>query len=120
VEFLRAAGIKCQVDLPDNPPEITVTSDVRHHVFLVVKEALTNIVRHSGARTVILRAKTEGDTLRMTIEDDGCGFDCAPDDALADGLRNMQQRMSSIGGKFRIESKAGAGTRIEFEVSVKS
>ena len=100
--------------------EITVTSDVRHHVFLVVKEALTNIVRHSGARTVILRAKIEGAVLHMTIEDDGCGFDRAPDDALADGLRNMQQRMSSLGGNLRIASKAGAGTRIEFEVSVKS
>jgi signal transduction histidine kinase len=112
VEFLRAAGIACLVDLPDNPQDIPVASAVRHHVLLVVKEALTNIVRHSGARTVRLQIATDGGQLRLTIADDGSGFAHAPDNALADGIRNMRQRISSIGGTFQLESKPGSGTTI--------
>lgn len=118
VEFLRAAGIACQVDLPDDPPDVQVASDVRHHVFLAVKEALTNVVRHSSARVVRLRATIEAGELRLVIEDDGCGFDAKPDDGLADGIRNMQQRMGSVGGSFRIESKAGKGTHLELAVRI--
>ena len=119
VEFLRAAGIRCQVDLPDNPPEIPVPSDVRHHTFLVVKEALTNVVRHSAARSVRLQAICEKDVLRLVLEDDGCGFERVADDTLSDGIRNMRQRMSTVGGTFRLESREGNGTRIEFAVPVK-
>jgi signal transduction histidine kinase/ligand-binding sensor domain-containing protein len=119
VEFLRAAGIRCQVDLPDNPPEIPVPSAVRHHTFLVVKEALTNVVRHSAARAVRLQANCEKDVLRLAIEDDGCGFDRVANDTLSDGIRNMRQRMSTVGGTFRLASRAGSGTRIELEVPIK-
>jgi signal transduction histidine kinase len=96
-----------------------VASDVRHHVFLVVKEALTNVVRHSGARTVRFQVAIAGDVLRVTIADDGRGFDRAPDDALADGLRNMRQRMAMVGGHFELESRAGSGTRIQIELSLR-
>jgi signal transduction histidine kinase len=118
VEFLRAAGIACLVDLPDNPPDIPVASAVRHHVLLVVKEALTNIVRHSGARTVRLLVVTEGEQLRLTIADDGAGFAHTPDDALADGIRNMRQRITSLGGTFQLESKPDSGTTIEVELHI--
>lgn len=119
VEFLRAAGLPCRLDLPDNPPEIPVTSEVRHHIFLTVKEALTNVVRHSAARNVLICATIEDAVLRVIIEDNGQGFDCVPDDALADGIRNMRQRVSSVGGTFRIESRTGIGTRIELAVAVR-
>jgi signal transduction histidine kinase len=51
------------------------------------------------------------------IEDNGCGFDRAPEDALADGLRNMRQRMNEIGGQCQVESRAGRGTEITIEKS---
>jgi signal transduction histidine kinase len=50
--------------------------------------------------------------LKVTIEDNGRGFASAPDDALADGLRNMKQRMTEIGGNFGLQSQPGAGTKI--------
>ncbi len=116
VEFLRAAGIACEVDLPDAPPEWALTPETRHHVFLAAKEALTNVVRHSGARKVWLKTSLRSRTLHVAIEDDGCGFETGPVDAHADGIRNMRQRMEAAGGLFRIESKAGAGTRIHLEI----
>jgi signal transduction histidine kinase len=118
VEFLRAAGISCSVDLPETPPELVVPSDQRHHLFLAVKEALTNVVRHSGARTVTLRVQLEGSLLLLEIGDDGRGFSQVPDDALADGLRNMRQRIESLGGRFHLDSRPGEGTRLRFELQL--
>jgi signal transduction histidine kinase len=112
VEFLNAAGVKASVDLPDHPPERSVSADVRHNLFLVTKEALHNIVRHANAREVSLRVTVNGEWIGMSIEDDGRGFDRAPDNGSADGLRNMRQRMEEIGGEFGIESRPEQGTRI--------
>lgn len=102
--------------MPDAPPDVEVASDVRHHVFLVVKEALTNVVRHAGARAVRFQVTIAGDLLRVAVADDGCGFEHITDDALADGLRNMRQRMAMVGGKFAVSSRSGAGTRIQIEL----
>ena len=116
VRILRAAGIACQIEMPDAPPDVEVASDVRHHVFLVVKEALTNVVRHAGARAVRFQVTIAGDVLRVAVADDGRGFEHITDDALADGLRNMRQRMAIVGGKFAVSSRSGAGTRIQIEL----
>ncbi len=115
VELLEAADIRCHLDLPDHPPTRSLSAEVRHNLFLAVKEALNNIVRHSHAREVRLRVTTNGNSLNISIEDDGRGFEQAPDNALADGLRNMRQRLQEVSGECRIESKPGSGTRISFE-----
>jgi len=117
VEFLRAAGIRCHVDLPDHPPPRAVPAEVRHNLFLTVKEALNNVVRHAHASEVWLQAVITDASLRVVLEDNGRGFERAPDDATADGLRNMRQRMEEIGGEFHIGNRAGGGTRLELVVA---
>jgi signal transduction histidine kinase/ligand-binding sensor domain-containing protein len=111
-DYLRAAGVRCLLDVPEQLPSRGVTSNVRHNVFLVVKEALQNIVKHAGATEVWLRVNATDRELRIVIEDNGCGFNQAPADALADGLRNMSQRMNDLGGECRVQSRVGAGTQI--------
>lgn len=120
VEFLRAAAIACSVDLPEDPPDTPVPSDVRHHLFMVLKEALTNIVRHAGARRVRMQVELTASGLRICVQDDGRSFAHVPDDALADGLRNMRQRIESLGGCFRIEAEPGQGTLLEFTVPLRT
>ena len=116
LDFLRAPGIRCRLDLPEHPPAFNVPADVRHNLFLAVKEALNNIVKHSGAKEVRLGVDISNGKLRVVVTDDGHGFERPPDDAWADGLRNMRQRMGEIGGGCAIESRAGAGTTITFDV----
>ena len=116
VEFLRAAGIRCHVDLPDHPPPRAVPAEVRHNLFLAIKEALNNVVRHAQASEVWLQAVSTDASLQVVLEDNGRGFDCAPDDATADGLRNLRQRMEEIGGQFQITRRDGGGTRLELTV----
>jgi len=112
VEFLHTAGLRCRVDLPDNPLPQQVSPEVRHNLFLVLKEALNNIARHAEASEVRLRIAINEEALNITLEDNGKGFEGTPSGTGADGLHNMQQRMSAIGGICRIESKPGFGTSI--------
>jgi signal transduction histidine kinase/ligand-binding sensor domain-containing protein len=112
VDYLRTIGIRCRLDFPTDIPPRELSTDLRHNLFLVIKEALHNIFKHAHATEVWLRAVVDARALEMCIEDNGRGFAHAPDDALADGLRNMQQRMADIGGSFRVESAPGKGTKI--------
>jgi signal transduction histidine kinase/ligand-binding sensor domain-containing protein len=112
VEFLHAADISPRVDLPECIPDQLISPEVRHNLFLVVKEALNNVVRHARAREVRFQITATEQRLVIVIHDDGGGFDHAPNNGSADGLRNMRQRMQEIDGQFHIESAAGSGTKI--------
>lgn len=111
-EFLRAADIKCVLDLPASRPAIVFSADVRHNVFLGVKEALNNAVRHAQAKTVKLTIACSDSALAIEIEDDGRGFDRVAHEEGADGLLNIRQRFAAIGGESRIESRVGGGTQV--------
>ena len=112
VDYLRPAGIRCRLDFPEQIPPIELSTNLRHNLFLVIKEALHNIVKHAGATEIRLRVELREEMLEMVIEDNGRGFAQAPDDALADGLRNMRQRLAEIGGECRVESQVDFGTRV--------
>jgi signal transduction histidine kinase/ligand-binding sensor domain-containing protein len=114
--YLRSAGIRCLLDVPEEMPPSEVASDVRHNLFLVIKEALQNIVKHSRATEVWLRVSAGENTLRVIIEDNGRGFEKNGGDPWADGLRNMRERVTEIGGECQIESRVGTGTVIRIEL----
>ncbi len=113
VEFLDATQVRLELELPEHPPEITVPAEVRHNLFLVVKEALNNIVRHAGAERVVLRIAADVAGIGVAIGDDGRGFAGAPGHDGADGLHNMRQRMTEIGGACEITSQPGHGTNVQ-------
>ncbi len=117
VNFLKTADIRCRVDVPTDLPPHSVSPEVRHHLLLVVKEAVTNVARHSRAREVWLRLALQADGFQLTIEDKGCGCQGVPDDLRADGVRNMRQRMKEIGGEFRLTSQAGQGTTVALSLA---
>jgi signal transduction histidine kinase len=112
VDFLRVAGIRCQVDLPMTVPARVVPADARHSLFLAVKESLNNIVRHARATEVVLQGSVGADALELTLRDNGCGFDGPPVDAYANGLRNLRQRMAEVGGVYEVRSAPGEGTTV--------
>ena len=112
LDYLRVAGIRCRLDFPEQIPARELSTDLRHNIFLVVKEALNNIVKHAGATEVWMRSDINETALNIIVEDNGRGFAQAPDDALADGLRNMRNRMTEIGGDCQIEGRPGSGTKV--------
>ncbi|MST95091.1 MAG: hypothetical protein EXS33_07465, partial [Pedosphaera sp.] len=76
-DFLKAAGIRCRLEVPDRLPARALTATARHNVFLIVKEALHNVVKHAAATGVTLRLTVRPDGLTLVIEDNGRGFDPA-------------------------------------------
>jgi signal transduction histidine kinase/ligand-binding sensor domain-containing protein len=120
-EFLGRSGIRCRLDIPDELPPRPLTPEVRHHVFLVVREALTNVVKHAAATCVKLAIALSGETLRVQIENDGRGFDvAAAEGGERNGLKNMRGRIEELGGKFHLESRDDCGTTIELHVPLGS
>jgi signal transduction histidine kinase len=110
--YLRLTGIRVRLDFPEQIPQRELSADLRHNIFLTVKEALHNVVKHANATEVRLNVRVTEQALEICVEDNGNGFAREPDDAVADGLRNMRQRMSDIGGECRVESQSGRGTKV--------
>ncbi len=117
-EYFRHSAVACQLDLPAELPDWPVSAEVRHNMFLVVKEAMNNVARHSGASEVRLELKLKGTILSIAVRDNGCGFDPRKPGRQGNGLRNMAQRLQQLGGHLRIESSPGAGAGITLELDL--
>jgi signal transduction histidine kinase len=113
--YLREAGVRSGLDWPEQAPARSLPANVRHNLFLAIKEALQNIVKHAGASEAGLRITAAATGLRVVVEDNGRGFDRPPADDQADGLRNLRQRLAEIGGECRIASQPGAGTVVTMD-----
>jgi len=118
-DFFRTAGIRCRLDIPETLPNVTLSAEVRHNLFLSVKEAAHNIVKHAGATEVRLHANIDGPLLEILIEDNGAGLnESSPALCSGDGLENMRHRLESIGGRFAVESPTNQGTRLRMRIDV--
>jgi len=120
VEFLRTAGIRCHVDLLEYPASPAISAELRHNVFLAVKEALNNLVRHAHATEAHLRVTWSDGSIALEIEDNGKGFTNGENSSTADGLRNMRERMKEIDGRFTIETSPGTGTCVRLTFPFKN
>jgi PAS domain S-box-containing protein len=89
-------------------------------VFRVVREALMNIRRHANAGRVEVAIDRDGESLRVLVTDDGIGFDRASTGESSFGLLGMEERIGSLGGRLKVASSAGGGTRIEATLPWKS
>jgi signal transduction histidine kinase/ligand-binding sensor domain-containing protein len=111
-EFLASTDIGLTLDLPEQVPAYVVPSVVRHHLVLVAREALNNVVKHAGARTVRLGITIGNEALTVVIADDGCGFNSDTVAPSSNGLINSRQRLASVDGSYQIESRPGGGTHV--------
>ncbi|MEI6198130.1 MAG: ATP-binding protein [Verrucomicrobiota bacterium] len=108
-EFFSTSNIQLHTDLPENLPEVTLTSKVRYQVLLVVKESLNNAMKHSGAMSVSLSVTVEDAQLKIVVRDNGKGF--TPGTASTGvGLSNLSRRLQSSGGSLQLASSPGQGT----------
>jgi signal transduction histidine kinase len=83
-------------------------------IYRVVQEALHNCARHSHATTVRIRVRQEPDRLLLTIQDDGQGFDVRETKGM--GLLGIQERVTRLGGKYKIHSQPERGTILSVEL----
>jgi signal transduction histidine kinase len=114
--FLNLAGIPCRLHIAEQFPDHPLDSKVRHGIFLAFKEALNNIVRHSGATEVELKIEVARERLVIVVSDNGCGLLSMTSAPGHDGLASMQQRLRKLGGSCSIRSEPGCGTTVEFQL----
>jgi signal transduction histidine kinase len=107
LEYFENTGINCKITIPENLPNIVVSGEIRRNVFLVVKEALNNVLKHSDAKEVTIILKRVSDGLQLTIQDNGIGINFEKLRQFGNGLKNMKKRMSDINIDFSIENNNG-------------
>jgi signal transduction histidine kinase len=117
--YLTLAGVSARFDLPEIFPDYPLPGRLRHNLFLAAKEAVYNAVRHGTPTQIICRMAISGDTLTVSIEDNGCGFEENKDATVVQGSSNMRKRMEDIGGAFSRQSVIGKGTTVQFSISLK-
>ena len=114
--FREQSGL--QVDLESQLGEARLPREVETTLYRVIQEALTNIVKHAGARQVSILLQRKRGAAMAVVEDDGGGFDPASTRADAFGLVGMRERVGLAGGRLQVETSAGAGTTLVAEVPV--
>ena len=114
--FVSSSNLGIRARFPPELPEARLSSVMRHAVFMCIKEALNNAVKHAEASHVFIAMETFGDKVEIRIGDDGKGF-VSPREG-GNGLLNMRTRMEEIGGLFEIGLRPSGGTEVVFSFSV--
>ncbi|MCX6894543.1 MAG: sensor histidine kinase [Verrucomicrobia bacterium] len=123
-ELLSTANLRCRLDLPLRLPQWNLPAELRHNVFLAFKEALNNVLKHSGASEVHIALAVKPTHFVLTVKDNGRGFQpgLAPAAGVpasntgGHGLANMRSRMEKIGGQFNLASSPDQGTTVSFTI----
>ena len=94
-------------------------ANLRREFFLIFKEAVNNIARHSGCTEVDIELRADDETLVLNLKDNGKGFDCAQE-AAGHGLVSMRERTRSLRGQLEIRSTIGQGTALTLVIPLRS
>jgi signal transduction histidine kinase len=128
-EYFQNTDIECELRLPPEMPPYPLSSEMRHNLFLTFEEALNNVLKHSKATKVKVEMAVNRLEFEIKISDNGSGFSL-PDLLTANGrtrggsggngLKNMRQRLASIGGTCLISSQPGSGSNITMHIRLNS
>jgi signal transduction histidine kinase len=118
-ELFESSNIHCRLEIPFELPALPLAAEARHNLFLVVKEAFNNVLKHSGASEAHLRISATERSLQIEIEDNGRGFEPETPGAngrKGNGLENMRKRINSLGGQMDLTSAPLQGTQLTFRI----
>jgi signal transduction histidine kinase len=115
--FLGLANIKLTVDSSADAATVAVEARARHQLFLVFRETLSNVVKHSGATEVRLVVRVDNSALHVAVTDNGRGLRTPESPAgRHEGIASMRRRMEKLGGQFEIAGEPDRGTTVTFSV----
>jgi len=114
---LEAKDIDYEVLVPEKVKDMKLDMQKRQHIYLVLKEAINNLMKYSGCSHVSIHAEHTGGWLKITVTDNGRGFD-KEKIRLGNGLNNMQKRTDLMRGKLEIKTMPGSGTSIMLSVQI--
>ena len=113
--FRERTGITCEFDLAT--PELELAEPHATAIFRILQESLTNVARHARATLVEVTLGRDDDTVLLTVQDNGCGFDVSGKRNPASfGLMGLRERVYLLDGELTLESTPGSGSRIRVHV----
>lgn len=115
-DYLSSTEIEFAVAIPDTIPSRYLNAELRHNLFLVLKEAVNNIVKHSGADMVKLSISLENSSFILSLEDNGIGIDLSSVDQFSNGLKNMSKRIEDFEGSMEILNSSPRGAKITLKL----
>jgi signal transduction histidine kinase len=115
-EYFDGTSIQCHVHTPSIIPDVEMSGEKRRNIFLSVKEAMTNIIKHAQATEVSISITTYNDQLVIEVADNGKGMDISNTRRFGNGLANMRRRMESINGSLTFQQQHG--TILKFELAI--
>jgi signal transduction histidine kinase len=120
-QFFENTTVRCRLEIPETLPDLMLRAEARHDLFLAVKEALNNVVKHAQASEVSVSIAETAGRLEIIVKDNGRGFDAGKTriGSGGNGLENMRKRMARIGGSFCLISAPGQGATLGFTVSLR-
>ncbi len=101
VQLLENFNMNYKFKIPSEIPSISLSGEKRRNIYLVVKEAVHNIIKHAEATEAEIEFIIDGN-IKINIIDNGKGFDETEHSKFGNGLKNMKSRMETIGGRFSI------------------
>jgi len=113
-KFQQYTGIECLLRLPKE--ELTLDTNRSATIFRIIQESLSNVVKHAQASEVHVTLKKRGESLLLTIEDNGIGLNPGERKEQSFGLLGIRERALMVGGKARIKSQPGKGTQISASI----
>lgn len=112
-ETLNSLGISFRVSNLENLKEIKLPIDFKQNLYLILKEAINNAIKHSKCSTIQLDANTRKDFIEVSVSDDGIGMDENKIDS-GNGMKNIKHRAEAIGGRVKWKSEPNRGTSVRF------
>jgi signal transduction histidine kinase len=118
LEYFEGTGVNCFTHVDEELPNIHVTGDIRRNIYLVVKEALNNILKHAKATEVYISLKRVPEGLSLYIQDNGTGIDLNNLRRFGNGLNNMRKRMEERFISFHIENNKGTLITLHYKLEL--
>lgn len=116
---LLGAGIQPQFLVSEGIADLDLPLEIKRNFYLVFKELINNVVKHSKASTCQIQLALHPGSLELTIADNGIGFSAATLQQGRSGMYNMQERAHQVKARFAITSQQGSGTRAVLQLPVK-
>ena len=115
--LFEAKGVDYTIDIQKNINEVRLPMDYRQHIYLILKEAINNLVKYAVASQAFLEVSFDREYLTLSVRDNGRGFDLATP-PMGNGLSGMRRRAAMMNARLSIRSAPGEGTSIGLQVGV--